>query len=493
VKGLRETPSSALRPLNVALLTEGCYPFSAGGVSTWCDQLIRGLPENDFHMVAITGDDDAQPQITMPGNVVSLTAVPLWGRARPTVARTARRAGVTPSLHRFLESLVNPDVPQEQFETELRHLATVAPSGWLAFALRTDVVTESLNRLWVRQHGATMSLHEAMSALELLEHSLRPLLLPPIRADICHAVSNGLPSLLALVSKWTYGTPFVMSEHGVYLRERYLAFASLDCSWPVKSILLSFFRRLTYTAYANADVIAPVNVYNQRWEIEHGANPDSIVTAFNGVDAAKYPLAKTEPDVPTVVWVGRIDPLKDLATLIEGFAMVRDVIPDARLRLFGPTPAGNEEYERELRALVEDRRVEDAVVFEGPVSPVAAAYHGAHVVALTSISEGLPYTVIEAMMCGRATVSTEVGGVPEVVGDAGLLVPPGNPARLASALLDVLLDVRLRSRLAVAARDRALSCFQLDRMLDTFRGIYASVSPIAAQSGELRERERALT
>lgn len=493
MKGLMGTPSATLRPLNVALLTEGCYPFSAGGVSTWCDQLIRGLPEHDFHMVAITADDDAQPEIAMPGNVVSLTAVPLWGRARPIVARTARRAGVRPSLHRFLESLVNPDVPQEQFETELHHLATVAPSGWLAFALRTDVVTESLNRLWVRQHGATMSLHEAMSALELLEHSLRPLMLPPIRADICHAVSNGLPSLLALVSKWTYGTPFVMSEHGVYLRERYLAFASLDCSWPVKSILLSFFRRLTYTAYANADVIAPVNVYNQRWEIEHGANPDSIVTAFNGVDAAKYPLAKTEPDVPTVVWVGRIDPLKDLATLIEGFAMVRDVIPDARLRLFGPTPAGNEEYEQELRALVDDRRVGDSVAFEGPVSPVAAAYHGAHVVALTSISEGLPYTVIEAMMCGRATVSTDVGGVPEVVGDAGLLVPPGNPARLASALLDVLLDVRLRSRLAVAARARALSCFQLDRMLDTFRGIYTSVSPIAAQSGELRERERALT
>jgi polysaccharide biosynthesis protein PelF len=176
------------------------------------------------------------------------------------------------------------------------------------------------------------------------------------------------------------------------------------------------------------------------------------------------------------VWVGRVDPLKDLATLIEGFALLVKRVPDARLRLFGPTPAGNEDYEAEMRAIVDSHGLNDAVTFEGPISPVSAAYHAGHVVALTSISEGLPYTAIEAMMCGRATVSTEVGGVPEVVGDAGLLVPPRDPAKLAVALERVLVDVRLRSQLAVAARERAYACFQLDDMLATFRGIYHSAT-----------------
>jgi polysaccharide biosynthesis protein PelF len=476
VKGLSTTGTFDSSGMRVALLTEGCYPFVTGGVSTWCDQLISGLPEHTFELFAITGSDNEQPRLKLPANVAGLTALPLWGRAQPKAMRSETLGSVRASVRRFLECLVDPRVAQAEFDRALRHLATLDDKRILASALRTDATAELLGQLWVRQHGVRLNLHDVLSALELLEHSLRPLMAAPIKADLCHAVSNGLPSLLALVSKWTYGTPFVMSEHGVYLRERYLAFASLQCSWSVKSLVLSFFRRLTYTAYAEADVIAPVNVYNQRWEIEHGANPDSIVTAFNGVDASKYPLATTEPDVPTVVWVGRVDPLKDLATLIEGFALLVKRVPDARLRLFGPTPAGNEDYEAEMRGIVDSHGLNDAVTFEGPISPVSAAYHAGHVVALTSISEGLPYTAIEAMMCGRATVSTEVGGVPEVVGDAGLLVPPRDPAKLAVALERVLVDVRLRSQLAVAARERAYACFQLDDMLATFRGIYHSAT-----------------
>ena len=370
VKGLSTTGNFDSSGLRVALLTEGCYPFVTGGVSTWCDQLISGLPEHTFELFAITGGDNEQPRLKLPANVAGLTALPLWGRAQPKTRRTATAGNVQTSLRRFLEALVEPTVPQADFNRALRHLATLDDKQLLACTLRTDETAELLGQLWARHHGVRLNLHDVLSALELLEHSLRPLMAAPIKADLCHAVSNGLPSLLALVSKWTYGTPFVMSEHGVYLRERYLAFASLQCSWSVKSLVLSFFRRLTYTAYAEADVIAPVNVYNQRWEIEHGANPDSIVTAFNGVDASKYPLATTEPDVPTVVWVGRVDPLKDLATLIEGFALLVKQVPDARLRLFGPTPAGNEDYEAEMRAIVEACGLTDAVTFEGNLAGV---------------------------------------------------------------------------------------------------------------------------
>jgi glycosyltransferase involved in cell wall biosynthesis len=123
--------------------------------------------------------------------------------------------------------------------------------------------------------------------------------------------------------------------------------------------------------------------------------------------------------------------------------------------------------------LVRRRHLQNTVRFMGPVSPVSTAYHRARVVVLSSISEGLPYTVIEAMMCGRATVSTDVGGVREVVGDAGLLVPPRDPRSLASALALVLTDDALRHGLAERATGRGRCFFRLEQMLGTFRAEYA--------------------
>lgn len=479
---------------HVALLTEGCYPFVAGGVSTWCDQLIRGFPDHSFELVAITGGQGNEPKFELPENVRGLRAVALWGwtppvRRIPGSQLAAFRSGIEP----FFRSLVDATTPQEEFAQGLRFLLDHAQNGDLTAALRRAEVAQDLARSWSAAHHDPMTVHEVLSALELLEHSLRPLSAPPVVGDLGHAVSNGLPSLLALVSKWTYGTPYVMSEHGVYLRERYLAFRELQCPWPVKSVVLAFFRRLTITAYDEAAFIAPVNVYNQRWQVEHGADPDIIVTAFNGVDADRYPVATDEPEVPTVSWVGRIDPLKDLETLVDGFASVHRQMPQARLRLFGPTPPGNADYERLVRDRVTAAGLDEVVSFEGPVSPVSTAYYAGNVVVLTSISEGLPYTIIEAMMCGRPTVSTEVGGVPEVVGDTGLLVPARDPERLAEALVTLLSDEALRRDLALRGRDRALTYFRVDQMLATIRGIYASMqTPDIQADAEAAEDARTI-
>jgi glycosyltransferase involved in cell wall biosynthesis len=240
----------------------------------------------------------------------------------------------------------------------------------------------------------------------------------------------------------------------------------------VKTVMLAFMRRLCRTAYQESDVIAPVNVFNRRWEIRHGADPDRIHTVYNGVDAASLPPTPADPPTPTVGWIGRVDPLKDLVTLVRAFAVVRDRVPDAVLRLFGPTPAGNEEYEASIRAEITELGLDDRVEFVGPVRPATSAYHASTVVALSSISEGLPYTVMEAMMCARATVSTDVGGVAEVAGNTGLVVPPRDPQAFGEALARLLLDDVERNRLATAARDRALEMFQLETMLGNFRRVY---------------------
>ena len=111
------------------------------------------------------------------------------------------------------------------------------------------------------------------------------------------------------------------------------------------------------------------------------------------------------------------------------------------------------------------------------------AYAAGHIVVLCSITEGFPYTLIEAMACGRACVATDVGGVSEAIGSvAGSVVPPRNPAALARACLRLLRDDKLRRTMGAAARARAVEHFTVDRAISAFDELYTLLggSPAAA-------------
>ena len=269
----------------------------------------------------------------------------------------------------------------------------------------------------------------------------------------------------------------VISEHGVYLRERYLSLAGEDESKAVKVIAMRFTRRLTAGAYRSADILAPHSSYNRRWQLYGGADPARMRTMYNGINPSDFPTAQGEPDDPTIVFVGRIDPLKDLHTLIQAFAIVRERIPNARLRMFGPVPAGNEPYHASCVQLVTDLGLSDAATFEGHISRQADAYEAGHLVALTSVSEGFPFTVVESMSMGRPQVCTNVGGVSEAVGEAGFLVPPRDPKAVADACVRLLEDPDLRRSFGLLARQRVLDLFTLDQWTNAYREMYAELVP----------------
>jgi polysaccharide biosynthesis protein PelF len=295
----------------------------------------------------------------------------------------------------------------------------------------------------------------------------------PVRADIGHAVTNGLGLLPALAAKWQHGTPVLVTEHGVYLREQYLQNRRSLYRWPVKALYLGFMRHLCAVGYVESETITPGNIYNRRWEERLGAQPSRIRTVYNGVDPASFPPLIGEPEVPTISWVGRIAPVKDVETLLRAFALVHREMPEARLRLFGSPPKGSEPYLQRCRALAADLGLRDAATFEGRVENIRDAYDAGRIVVLSSVSEGFPYSLIEAMTCGRSCVATDVGGVTEAVGDTGLVVPPRNPELMARACLTLLRDTRLRHRLGAAARARALENFTVDGAINTFDEIYS--------------------
>jgi glycosyltransferase involved in cell wall biosynthesis len=467
--------------MKVAMITEGTYPFVHGGVSTWCDRLIRQLPDIEFEIYAIAPSFGAAPVWDLPANVTSIHPIDLWmPRDRgfdgyPLAVRDRFLEG----WETMLDGVLDDDGPNTA--TFLAGLRSLQQSGHhvpIDVGVSSAEAYEILRRRWLRRKAGdridrlgSPTMFDVLEATSALARYLMPLHWAP-HADVAHTTANGLSSLTAFAAGWEHGTPCLLTEHGIYIRERFIEAFKSKLPPRVKALNLLFFRALNDATIAMSSLIAPVSDYNARWERETGALDENIMTIYNGVDPDGFPPITDEPDVPTVSWVGRVDPLKDLENLIDAFALVRASIPDARLRLFGPVPAGNEEYHAGLVSQIRNHGLDDAVTFEGLISPVRGAFVAGHVVALSSISEGFPFTVIEAMMSRRATVSTDVGGVAEVVGDAGALVPPRNPSAMAEALIDLLTDAEARDTMAAAARARALQHLTLDLMASRYRTAY---------------------
>jgi len=319
--------------MKVALMTEGTYPHQFGGVSVWCDQLVRGMPEHRFHVTALVATGAEQQAWQLPDNVVSVVTVPLWGTERP--GRKPGRLGLRHFLfllEEFVDTLTgHPAGAVDRFGAVLLAMFEYAQRENLAAAFATEQALEAFTGAWCSRWSdrdpVRPSLHDALTALQLLEHSLRPLSHPPESADVVHAVTNGLGVLPALTVKWRHHKPMIVTEHGIYLREQYLHARKGPYRWPVKALYLTFLRQLTALGYAEAAVITPGNTYNTRWERRLGAHPAAIKTVYNGVDPKDFPAFVTEPAVPTISWVGRIDPIKDLETLLRGFALVRQEMP----------------------------------------------------------------------------------------------------------------------------------------------------------------------
>ncbi|HEU4346484.1 MAG TPA: DUF3492 domain-containing protein, partial [Actinoplanes sp.] len=356
--------------MRIAMLTEGTYPQSYGGVSVWCDQLVRGLSQHQFDVYAIEVTGTEKPVWQTPSNVTT-HAVAMWPPAasRPRPRRPPPGDDLVAGDQDRIAALLAPPGPAEpRFADALRRIgraggragATLAPYGEAAAGRLLDTWAAAPELRGV----PAPSVLDALTAVDIIEHWLRPMLRPPPRADLTHAVTNGLSTLPGLNAKWSHGTPMLLTEHGVYLRERYLGLRESAYSWPVKVVLSAFHRLLCATAYRTADLITPGNRFNHRWETRFGADPARIETVYNGVDPADFPAAGREPAVPTVTWAGRIDPIKDLETLVRAFALIRDEVPAARLRIFGGAPAAGRAYLRRCEALVEELDLTGAATFE---------------------------------------------------------------------------------------------------------------------------------
>ena len=176
------------------------------------------------------------------------------------------------------------------------------------------------------------------------------------------------------------------------------------------------------------------------------------------------------PDGAVLIsWLGRMTHIKRVEDLLAAFALVRARGVDAHLALAGDGPLRGE-----LEALSRELGLDGRAHFLGMQKDVAPVYGASDIVALTSANEGTPVSLIEALAAGTASISTDVGGVSDVIRDeeTGLLVPAGDVGAIAGALERLAVDGALRGRLAVAAQADVRQRYSVERLLDDMDGLY---------------------
>ncbi|MFC5956429.1 DUF3492 domain-containing protein [Streptomyces pratens] len=520
--------------MRIGLVTEGGYPYVSGDAGLWCDRLVRGLGHHEFDVYAFSRSEAQEDDgwVPLPPQVGRVRTAPLWTAEDDGVVygRRARRrfdehygelAAVlcasdtatvpdlvtvpdpaTPDADPGRKGTTRAPAEADRFAGALYGLAELArDEGGLAVALRSETAVRALERACraprVLPAAREARVADLLAVAAHLHEALRPLSLDWYEedglgaVDLCHAASGGTAALPGLLAGHFFDVPLLVTEYGVRLRTHYLT--RPDSPPAVRSLLAAFHGRLAAETYRRAAFITPGNTHTRRWQERCGADRAKVRKIHSGMDAAPFAevgesLERADPH--TLVWSGRVEPAKDLVSLLHAFAVIRTAEPGARLRIIGG-PAGPEgaaylEHCRELATrLFPDGAGAPHADGTGPVSfeeiggpglaGPADVYAAGAVTVLSSVVEGFPVGLVEAMLAGRATVSTDVGAVVEVIGGTGLVVPPRDPRALAEACVSLLRDPERRVRLGAAARARALELFTVEQNVAAFHDLYLEI------------------
>lgn len=228
-----------------------------------------------------------------------------------------------------------------------------------------------------------------------------------------------------------------------------------------KARMFPLYRRLMLETARRADIITTVSRASRQDIIEQLAIPpgaeEKVISIYNGVTPPETtPAPASPPASRLLLYVGRFDPYKNVPLLVRAFAdLRRSAFPDLRLRIIGPP---DPRYP-EAHDLARELEVHGAIDWCGyvDVEELARAYREAAVLVQPSRYEGFGLPVLEAMAAGTPVVCTRAGALPEVVGEAAIVVEPDDDRALADAVTRVLTDAGERARLREAGLERVKS------------------------------------
>ncbi len=267
----------------------------------------------------------------------------------------------------------------------------------------------------------------------------------------CHGAKA---NMLGALVKRLYGIPVMTTVHSD---------PNLDyLGSPLRDLIYGNINKLSLR---HMDYLVAVADRMRELLIERGFDAQNIFTVYNGLDFSQSsPEARSgkDPGDPIVVGIAaRLNPVKDISTLIKGFAKAYSQNNLLRLSI-----AGSGEEEKALKELALGLGIEDVTRFEGWVEDAKGYFEGVDINVLSSLSETFPYSLLEGAYVHCPAIASNVGGIPYLIedGKTGLLFEAGDSERLAEHILKLASDPSLRTQLAEALHSKAKEEFSLRRM-----------------------------
>ncbi len=459
-------------PADVTLLLEGTYPYVSGGVSSWVHQIINGFPMLDFSLVFLGGSAENYEGVKYPKppNVRHLERhylmdawqesviqprkgnASMFAQVREMHAGFRRKREALPhdAVGDVLESLGKTNrLPREDF--------LFSEEAW-------SMITEHYEQFctdpsFVDYFWTVRTMHAPLFLLAGIADNL-----PPSR--MLHSVSTGYAGLLGVLGHRRHGLPFLLTEHGIYTKERKIDLAQADWIKDTKEafggtldddvsyirrLWIRFFEGIGHLAYDAAEVIVSLYEGNRQRQIRDGADPARCRIVPNGIDVERFlRVRRQRPDSPRPILglVGRVVPIKDIKTFIRAMRIVCNAIPEAEGWIVGPEEE-DPEYAQECRNLVASLGLEERVRFLG-FRKVEEVLSEIGLLVLTSISEALPLVVLEGFAAGVPVLATNVGACHDLIeggtaedrslGRAGAVVSIANPEETAAHAISLLTD-----------------------------------------------------
>lgn len=495
---------------DVCMLLEGTYPYVSGGVSTWVHQMLTALPEYQFALFFIGSEkaSNLKFKYKLPSNVVSVKEVylhePAQSRTRITTAPNALCERLLAELRQFLFARPQGSDETAAFLGISRQILELSKSCSFESLWNHPGVWSLVCEIYER-HAPEESFLDFFWAVRALCEPIWKVIaatdsVPPAR--MYHSLCTGYAGFAAGLASSNFDSAYLLSEHGIYVRERVaeLQKARWITDPPVirpnlyrhpatlRLIWIEFFKLLGRFAYQTANYVTSLFQNNARAQSAFGADPRRIEIIPNGIHVADFYQMRGKRKAQRLLhygrknvgFLGRVVQIKDVKTLLKCARLVINALPDAQFLIAGPMDE-EPSYAAECQTLAHHLGISSQVKFMGPTNAEDFLTE-LDVMLLTSISEGLPFVVLESFAAGIPIVSTDVGACRELIegrlnekpsfGTGGFVVPVGNAEMLADALIRILTDPLLGDQMGDAGRQRAEVHYARDTVVNRYRQLY---------------------